>query len=501
MLLCQEFRAAVLILASALALPAHSGFGFDDVARRAQDLAGKSYRAPESPLPSELRDLDYDAFRDIRFKTERSLWRGSNLPFEIQFFHLGLFYQHPVTINVLSAQGTRPFPFNPDHFSYGRNKVDPKKLKKLGYAGFRIHYPLNRPDYKDEVAVFLGASYFRAVGRGHGYGLSARGLALDTALPSGEEFPAFREFWIEWPRAGAKEIVVYALLDSRRATGAYRFVIRPGDATGMDVRARVFLREGVGKFALAPLSSMYFFGENHPAPVEDYRPEVHDSDGLLMAAANGDWLWRPLTNPKRLLVTSFQFTSPRGFGLLQRDRVFARYEDLEARYEKRPSAWIEPQGDWGAGRVELVQIPTADEFNDNIVAYWVPDAPPAPRAPYDFSYRLSWTSEGRMSPVAQVLQTRRGAANEKDATRFVIDFGGGPLDTLPPQATLELTTHVGQGGELLEQRADRNEAGGGWRVVLTVKRADADRPLELRAFLRGREGPVSEIWSYVWPAS
>ena len=491
------FRAILLVLAAALPAPA-AAFGFDDVARRAQQLAAKAHKPPANTLPGPLREISYDAYRDIRFLPDQALWRKANLPFEVQFFHPGFLFQHPVQVNVISAQGVKPVPFNPDAFSYGRNTLDKKQLRKLGYAGFRIHHAINRPDYKDEVAVFLGASYLRGVGRGHGYGLSARGLAVDTALPSGEEFPAFREFWIEWPAPNAREIVVYALLDSRRATGAYRFVIRPGDATTMDVRARLFLREGVGKLGLAPLSSMYFFGENQPAPVEDYRPEVHDSDGLLVAAGSGEWIWRPLVNPKRLLVTSFALTQPRGFGLVQRDRVFARYEDLEARYEKRPTAWIEPQGDWGPGRVELVQIPTRDEFNDNIVAYWVPDRPPAPQAPYDFSYKLAWQSEGGIAPVGRVLQTRRGIV-DKDRVRFVVDFGGGALDDLPADATVELAAWVGPQAELLEHRAYRNAVAGGWRAVLTVRRTDDDEPVELRASLRGANGAVSETWSYVWP--
>lgn len=491
------FRAAALVLAGALAAPA-AAFDFDDVSRRAKDLAARSHKPPEATLPSELRDIDYDAFRDIRFRPDRSLWRGTPLPFEVQFFHPGFLFHHWVQIRMITGQGVKPIPFDPAAFNYGRVRIDPKKLKKIGFAGFRIHYPLNRNDYKDELAAFLGASYFRGIGRGHGYGLSARGLAIDTALPSGEEFPAFREFWIEWPAAAAREIVVYALLDSRRATGAYRFLIRPGDATVMDVRARLFLREGVGKLGLAPLSSMYFFGENQPAPDEDYRPEVHDSDGLLVASSTGEWLWRPLVNPRRLVVTSFALPGTKGFGLLQRDRSFDSYEDLEARYERRPSAWIEPHGDWGPGRVELVQIPTGNEFNDNIVAYWMPDQPPAPRAPYDFSYRLSWQSDGGIGPLGRVLQTRRGAA-DKDAMRFVIDFGGGALAGLAPDTKLELVASAGAHGELLEHRAYPHAVGGGWRAVLTVRRTEADEPVELRAVLRGADGAVSETWSYLWP--
>lgn len=489
-------RVVLLLLASVPGV-AHAAFGFEDVSKRAQQLAAKSYKAPDTKLPAALRDISYDAYRDIRFKADSALWRG-RLPFEVQFFHPGFLFQSPVKINVIGAKGVTKLPFDPKAFNYGRNTFDPKDLRDLGYAGFRIHYPLHGNDYKDEVAVFLGASYLRAIGRNQGYGLSARGLAVDTALASGEEFPSFREFWLEWPAPDARELVVYALLDSRRVTGAYRFVVRPGDATVLDVRARLFLRGAVGKLGIAPLTSMYFFGENQPAPAEDYRPEVHDSDGLLIASSTGEWLWRPLVNPKRLLVTSFALNAPKGFGLLQRDRAFASYEDLESRFERRPTAWVEPVGDWGAGRVELVQIPTGDEFNDNIVAFWVPDRVPPPGQPLELSYRIAWALDGGFGPLGRVTQTRRGALGE-DVTRFVIDFDGGMLDKLPRDAALELSAWSAPGGELLEHRAYRNEVTGGWRAVLHVRRTDPDEPVELRAFLRTPEGAVTEAWSYVWP--
>jgi periplasmic glucans biosynthesis protein len=346
--------------------------------------------------------------------------------------------------------------------------------------------------------VFLGASYLRAVGKNQGYGLSARGLAVDTALPSGEEFPAFREFWIEWPSPDAQELVVYALLDSPRVAGAYRFVLRPGDTTLTDVRMRIFLRDAVGKLGIAPLTSMFYSGENHPSRVEDYRPEVHDSDGLSVAGGNGEWIWRPLANPRRLLVTSFAQENPKGFGLMQRDRLFAHYEDLEARYERRPSAWVEPRGDWGKGRVELVQIPSADEFNDNVVAFWVPETLPAPGTPLEVSYRLHWQmNQETAPPMGRVVQTRRGAA-EDDRVRFLIDFAG---DALGKDARLESQAWVGDNAELLDHRAYPNEVTGGWRLVLTVRRKEAAEPVELRAVLRDAEGARTETWSYVWPAS
>jgi glucans biosynthesis protein len=477
-------------------------FGFDDVVQRAKDLAASPYKKGAG-LPKELQGLDYDRYRDIRYRPERFLWHGTASPFEVAFFHQGLFFEQPVKINEVNAQGVREIAFNPDDFDYGANKIDTSKLRGLGFAGFRVHYPLNGPKYKDEVLVFLGASYFRALGKGQLYGISARGLAVDTAVPSGEEFPRFVEFWIERPAAQAKELVVYALLDSRRLAGAYRFVVKPGVETAVDVKARLFLREAVDKLGLAPLTSMFFFGENQRPPYEDYRPEVHDSDGLSVRAGNGEWIWRPLVNPRRLLVTSFASANPAGFGLMQRDRDYRHYEDTEVRHEMRPSVWVEPKGKWGAGRVELVQIPAPDETNDNIVAYWVPDAAPAPKEPFDFEYRLLWQKDVETRPpLAWVAQTRRGRGymRKPDASlSFVVDFQGPVLDKLPADAKPEALVTADSNAEILERNAYRNEVTGGWRMIVRLRRIDDAKPVELRGLLRNGDQPLSETWSYILP--
>jgi glucans biosynthesis protein len=357
-------RAAGVALVFGLTSGAALGFGFDAVMHRAQQLAAAPYRVQEVRLPSELQGIDYDRFRDIRFKPERSLWRDAKLPFEVAFFHLGLYYNRPVRINEVSGDTVREIRYDPALFDYGANKFDPKRMTGLGFAGFRVHYAVNTPKYKDEVLVFLGASYFRALGKGQVYGISARGLAIDTGLASGEEFPNFVEFWIERPAPGATELTFYALLDSKRASGAYSFVLKPGTETVVEVKARLFLRGNVSRLGLAPLTTMYFFGENQRSTRDDYRPEVHDSDGLSIHSGTGEWIWRPLVNPKRLLVTSFALSNPAGFGIMQRDRDFGHYEDLEARYDLRPSAWVQPKGNWGQGRVELVEIPSPDETNE-----------------------------------------------------------------------------------------------------------------------------------------
>jgi len=498
-------RRFALLAALLCTLPcgAATAFSFDDVAQRARTLASTAFKPPAVNLPPDLENLTYDQFRDIRFKPARMLWHGSGLPFELAFFHQGLFFREPVRINELAPDGTHPIGFDPTLFDYGASKIDLRRARGLGFSGFRVHYAVNTPKYKDEVLVFLGASYFRALGKGQHYGLSARGLAVDTGLASGEEFPRFVEFWIERPAPAANSLTVFALLDSRRMTGAYRFVVKPGIDTAMDVKARLFLRENVTKLGLAPLTSMFFFGENQRSNNEDYRPEVHDSDGLSIASGTGEWIWRPLVNPRRLLVTSFAVTNPVGFGLMQRDRGFDDYEDLEARYDLRPAGWVEAKGAWGSGKIELVEIPNPNETNDNIVAYWIPDKSPSPDAPYDFEYRVLWQKDAATKPPSSwVTQTRRGRGYVKEddgSLGFVIDFDGPALRKLPPDAHVEDVVSSDANAEIVEHFGRRNDATGGWRVSLRLRRVNDEKPVELRAFLRSGTNTLSETWSYILP--
>lgn len=477
-------------------------FGMADVERKAQALAAAGYAKPSVVLPADLQQLKYEDYKDIRFKPDRARWRGQGLPFELAFFHQGLYYDQPVRINEVAGDGVHEIRYRPDLFDFGANKVDPSQWRGVGFAGFRVHYAINRRDYKDEVLAFQGASYFRALGQGQLYGLSARGLAVDTALNSGEEFPRFVEFWIVRPAPADKQLVIYALLDSPRVAGAYRFVLKPGKETAVEVKARLYLRAEVGKLGLAPLTSMYAFGLNQHPDHEDYRPATHDSDGLAVAAGNGEWIWRPLVNPKRLLVTSFATTDPKGFGLQQRDRRFDDYVDLSARYDLRPSVWVEPRGSWGAGRVELVQLPTPDETNDNIVAYWVPDKPPAVGKPFDFEYRLLWQKDAERRPsVPWVAQTRRGRGymdKPDDSIWLHVDFVGGP-PAAEDDAEMKAAVNVDANADLLQSRVEPDAVTGGWRLTLRLHRRDGAKPVELRANLQRGGQSVSETWSYVIP--
>ncbi|WP_426219220.1 glucan biosynthesis protein G [Pseudomonas sp. DWRC2-2] len=470
-------------------------FSLDDVSAKAKELAGQKYEAPRSNLPNEFREMKFADYQKIRFRNEKAEWADQNTPFKLSFYHQGMHFDTPVKINEVTADSVQEIKYDPTRFDFGDVKFDPKATEQLGYAGFRVLYPINKADKQDEIMTMLGASYFRVVGKGQAYGLSARGMAIDTALPSGEEFPRFTEFWIERPKPGEKQLVIFALLDSPRATGAYRLILRPGTDTIVDVKSQMFLRDKVSKLGVAPLTSMYLFGANQPSKVLNYRRELHDSSGLSIHAGNGEWIWRPLNNPKHLSVSNFTVENPKGFGLLQRGRDFSHYEDLDDNYDKRPSAWIEPEGDWGKGTVNLVEIPTADETNDNIVAFWSPAELPEVGKPLDVSYRLHWTmDEKALHPAdsAWVKQTLRSTGDVKQSNlirqpdgsvAYLVDFEGPSLKALPSDAAVRSQVSVSDNAELVENSVRYNEHIKGWRLTLRMKIKDAGKPTEMRAAL------------------
>ncbi len=470
-------------------------FSLDDVSAKAKELAGQKYEAPRSNLPNEFREMKFADYQKIRFRNEKAEWADQNTPFKLSFYHQGMHFDTPVKINEVTADSVQEIKYDPSRFDFGDVKFDPKATEQLGYAGFRVLYPINKNDKQDEIMTMLGASYFRVVGKDQVYGLSARGMAIDTALPSGEEFPRFTEFWIERPKPGDKHLVIFALLDSPRATGAYRLILRPGTDTVVDVKSQMFLRDKVSKLGVAPLTSMFLFGANQPSKVLNYRRELHDSSGLSIHAGNGEWIWRPLNNPKHLSVSNFSVENPRGFGLLQRGRNFSHYEDLDDNYDKRPSAWIEPEGDWGKGSVDLVEIPTADETNDNIVAFWSPEKLPEVGQPLEVAYRLHWTLDDAAfhSPdSAWVKQTLRSTGDVKQSNlirqpdgsvAYLVDFEGPALKRLLPDAPVRSQVSVGDNAELVENSVRYNEHTKGWRLTLRMKIKDASKPTEMRAAL------------------
>lgn len=487
--------------AAAQPAAAQPGFGFDDVYLEALERAEKSYQPDRPPLPPGLDDLQYDQYRDIRFNEDRGLWRGE-ARFVLHFFSRGFLYRDRVKINVIDDGAARPVEYSRELFDFGRNEVPAGDLGDMGFAGFRILYPLDADGSPDEVAVFLGASYFRAVGRNQTYGLSARGLAIDTGLDTPEEFPVFREFWIRKPAPQDDALEVFALLDSKRATGAYRFRIQPGTDTVIDVTARIKLREPVEKLGIAPLTSMFFHGENSDRFFDDFRPEVHDSDGLSIASRSGERVWRPLNNPVSLQITAFDLDDGQGFGLMQRDRRYAHYQDTEAIYHTRPSAWVELVGGWGKGAVELVEIPTDSERNDNIVAYWVPAEPVDPGSPLHVEYRIRFSLEPEAAlKGGRTLATRVGAGGtdvlDSSKRKFVLDFIGEAVERLDADNPNVQPVCSASSGELAPPVAHHNRFTGGWRLFFELA-PDAGRASDLRCFLRRGEDVLTETWIYRW---
>lgn len=496
---------AALAQADPAADRAPKPFSFDLLTEEMRVLAGQPPVEAERPA-SFLDDLTYDDYRLIQFLPRRARWRGEDSRFRLHAFHMGWLFEEPVTLFEVEAGMARELAFSTDDFEYLGDLPAriPAHAALPGVAGFRLNTPLNRPDLFDEVAAFVGASYFRALGRGNAYGLSARGLAVNTGLSKAEEFPRFSRFYLERPAPGAREVTLCAALESASVTGAYRFVIRPGAETEMDVTARLFFRNAVDQIGIAPLTSMFLFSEKNRAAFDDYRPNVHDSDGLGIVRRDGDVLWRPLNNPPRLSGSYFAEESPRSFGLYQRDRDFDNYQDMSARYERRPSAEVVPLGDWGKGAVRLVEIPTDLEVNDNIVAFWVPEAPVAAGEAREFAYLLRW---GELAPdpeaeIAHVHETRAGQGgvsgveNTAGTRKFVIDFRGGLLAQLPEEAGVKAVTSVA-GGEIVTSTLAKIPGTGIWRLVLDVAGASGTT-VELVAHVSGYGRKLTENWLYQW---
>ena len=479
--------------ANAGAASAPSGRSFFDVVRqRAQALAKEDYRPPETKLPDDLKNLSYNAYQQIHARRDRALWHGEQSRFQVEFFHPGYLFREPVRIHVLEDGQVHDLHFSPDWFAYGTNRFPQPLSTNLFFVGLRLLYPVNRPDKMDQVAVFLGSSFFRLLGAHQVFGASARGLAIDTAEPSGEEFPQFTEFWIEKPGPTANFIRLFVLLESKRVTGAYEFVIQPGEATLARVGLSLFFRDSVTKLGLAPLTSMFFYGENRTRYFPDFRPEVHDSDGLQVETAQHRWLWRPLCNPPKVHQIS-SFPQPAAFGLLQRDRDFSHYQDLEAHFEARPSYWVAPEGAWPTGRVELVEIPTTEERNDNIVAYWVPEEKVDWHREFRFRYHLSAYRTNPDRPPADLLRVRstRIEPREKTRERFLVDFAGAPSE-LDPRGTLAAQFETTK-AKVENLVVEPNDMIGGWRTFFDLIPA-GDEPVHAQFWLHDTNRVRSETW-------
>ena len=472
-------------------------FGFDDVAAMAQDLASRSYAYRDAELVGSFGNLNYDQYRGIRFRRDRDPWLGSR-DFALDLLPPGAIFHEPVDVSLVDNGVVLPVKFDPHMFEFDPAQfpdgVDYDTIGNMGFSGFRLRAPLNRPDVMDEFVVFQGASYFRGVARRTLYGVSARGLAIGTGTPEGEEFPLFRGFWIHKPSEQDRYVMIHALLDSRSVSGAFEFRITPGAETVFDTRVALFPRVDMNNIGIAPLTSMYWFGPTDRTRVDDYRPAVHDSDGLQMLNGSEQRLWRVLSGHSTLQTSAFMDQDPLGFGLAQRARSFDAYQDAEARYEKRPSAWIQPQDNWGKGTVTLVEIPVQNEFNDNIVSFWQPTDTLRPGNRYDYNYMLSFAPEPPDSaPIARIVETMSGQAVNNPASRtYVIDFDldmFGPDDPVP-----QVKASSGSIGHSYLLRLPEQ---GRMRLAFEYL-PDGGKLADISAVLNGPEGPLSETWIARW---
>jgi glucans biosynthesis protein len=499
----RRILAATLAFALALALPAAAGagepFSFDRLAERARALAAAPYAPAPVRYAELLERIDYDAHWRIRFRPEATVMAGS-VP--VQFFHLGALFRQPVAMHVVENGIARPVPYGRDLFEMPADSPARALPADAGFAGFRIMRPGLAPDW----ISFLGAAYFRADGPMAQYGLSARGLALGTGLPEPEEFPRFTGFWIEpGPGGGAGEVIVHALMDSPTVAGAYRMDIRHTEGLGqmMEIEARLFFRAAPARLGIAPLTSMFWYSESNRFAATDWRPEVHDTDGLMLLTGAGEAIWRPLNNPPRVVTSSFADVNPRGFGLMKRDRRFENYQDDGVFYERRPSVWIEPLGDWGAGAVQLVEIPTDDEIFDNIVAFWNPAAVPGPGEALALRYRLHWTHDAPVEPlpVARTVSTHIGHGGRPghrprpaDTLKVVIDFAGGRIAAFGKGMGVEPVITAPPGVEIVNPYALPVRGTDRWRLVFDLRAAPGIETADLRAYLAADGVALTETW-------
>jgi periplasmic glucans biosynthesis protein len=473
--------------------PAAYPFTFDTLLADAKRRAAAPYSPQHNRLPAGLDKLSPEQYRSIRFNPDAGIWRNEQLPFRLELLRAGYNLQTAVTVSTVENGIAQDVVATPAMFQMQSALPAQLGTVSLPLSGFRLRSRINSNKVWDEFLVFQGASYFRAVAKDLLYGLSARGLAINTAEPSGEEFPAFTHFWIEKPGAHAKSIVIYALLESESTTGAYRFTAQPGAETLTDVDLTLFPRAEIRVAGIAPLTSMFLFDETNRGRLDDYRPEVHDSDGLEIAAASGERIFRPLANPIKLQVSSFTTQQPLGFGLVQRSRQQSDFEDFDAQYERRPSAWIEPQGEWGPGSVELVEIPSGRETNDNIVSFWRPAQPLGPGRPAHFAYRIVWSAQPpRPKSLGQTVATRSGASLDGKRRVFLLDIvgAGEKVDGL----RLDLSASAGR---ISNATLMSNSALHGLRASFEIDPRDADL-IELRLRIMRRDRPVTETWLYRW---
>lgn len=497
-------REAVFGLAGLWALhPALAGaaakggdaFSWSWLQDRALALSREAWRAPRNSSPA-LERMDYDAIQQVEYRPERTLWADHEDAFGVRFFPLSKTARRAVSINIVENGIARPFAYSPSLYRFPAKHPMAALGKHGGFSGFRFMNKGGRGDW----LAFQGASYFRSAGPLHQYGLSARGLAVNTGNSGPEEFPEFTHFWLE---RGENGVTVYALLDGPSVTGAYRIVNHLlADQMLQDVSMTLHLRSSVERLGIAPLTSMFWYGEGHRAKAKDWRPEIHDSDGLAIRTGNGERIWRPLNNPPRAQMNSFADPNIRGFGLLQRDRSFDHYQDDAVFYEKRPSLWIEPLGNWGAGAVMLYEIPTTSEYEDNIVAFWTPAAAATAGSRYSFDYRMRWIgNEPEALPVARTVDCwtgeggRPGQPPSQAVTKVVADFAGERFNGLTYKSPVKPVVSVTNGKLVNSGTFPVDGTHNRWRLILDIER-DNGEPTDIRAFLSLNQEALTETFVY-----
>ncbi|GGF33924.1 glucan biosynthesis protein D [Aliidongia dinghuensis] len=473
-------------------------FDFDRVVAQAKALAGHSYQPPVIRHAEILDRIDYDAAQQIRFRADRALWpAGSGAPFPVQLSHPGKFSKAPVRIYQVTGTTAREVLYSPSLFEFGAAEFARKLPDDIGFSGFRLMHPGGRTDFLS----FVGASYFRSAGELDQYGLSARGVAVNTASAH-EEFPRFTSFWIAEPAAPGGDALIHALLDGPSLSGAFRIAVSSDTRPVLKIESVLFIRKEIQRLGIAPLTSMFWYGKHNRTQGIDWRPEIHDSDGLALATGAGERIWRPLNDPASTRVSAFMDKDPRGFGLLQRERDFQRYQDDAVFYNRRPSVWVEPLAPWGEGAVQLVELPTSDETNDNIVAFWVPKGPIKAGAVLRFAYQQYWLADEPHPPEAgRVIATRVGVGGVPGrprppaAKKFVVDFAGPPLEPLTRLDGVEPVVTASR-GKIVNPNALPVVGTKTWRLTFDLAVDGGTEPIDLRCYLRHEGTALTETWLY-----
>ena len=474
-----------------------SPFDFDRLVARAREMSRAPYEAPRT---EELaQQIDYEQHGRIRFKTQYALHASAQAGYPATFFHLGRYFKQPVRIFAVHGGRAAEIVYSTDYFDVPADSPARAADFQGGFAGFRLQENRAAANWAtQDWLAFLGASYFRAIGSLGQYGISARGLAVNTTASGAEEFPRFAEFYIDAQERPDGAIALFALLDGPSVCGAYEFICHRAGGVIIDVDARLFLRREIEQLGIAPLTSMFWYSEYRKQADFDWRPEVHDSDGLALWTGAGERIWRPLNNPGATRTSSFMDTNPRGFGLLQRDRNPEHYLD-GVNYHARPSVWVEPGEEWGSGAVTLVEIPTDDEIHDNIVAFWRPAVAVTAGQSLAFTYRLHW--QGAPMPAVDsaipVFATRMGRGGEPGkprpdgVTKFVVEFANADLVDIQ-QLRADASASRGVVSHLFVERVPWTER---VRAHFDLQ-VTGDEPVELRLYLRSGDRALSETWLY-----